>query len=78
MLAALVLQAALFVAALAYVIRRLTALQERRDRAHAEQIAELLTRIQHPERIPIPTVHWPRRPERERDELHRVGRIEVR
>jgi hypothetical protein len=76
MLVALVVQAALFAVSL-IAIRHLVALQERRDRAHTEQVAELLTRIQHPERIPIPTVHWERRPERERDELHRVGRIEV-
>jgi len=71
-------QSGVFLAALIYVIRHFGVLQERRDRAHTEQVAELLTRIQHPERIPVATVNWPRRPERERDESHRVGRIEIR
>ena len=67
----------MFAGVLIYVIRHFSGVQQQRDRAHTEQVAELLTRIQHPERIPVRTVEWSRRPERERDGLHKVGRIEV-
>lgn len=50
---------------------------DRRERAWARERSELLNRIQHPERVPVQPVAWGSRPEREPDELHLVGRVEV-
>jgi hypothetical protein len=73
-----VAQAVVFAGALVVVVLHFARSMERQARAWTAERAELLTRIQHPERVQVPAVHWSRRPDRERDESHRVGRIEVR
>ena len=70
------IQSAFFVAALVYLVRYFTARFERAEHLWTQERSLLLTRIQHPERVVMPTADgWKHRPP-VRDELDRVGRID--
>jgi hypothetical protein len=73
----MIVQSAVFLICLVVVVMRFTQLAERREQAWSQERSELLNRIQRPELIPVKTTSHEPRPVRERDGLHKVGRIEV-
>lgn len=74
---AYVVQSGLSFLALFAVVVRFSQVHERQAKAWAQERSELLNRIQHPERMPLPAPRPPREPvELPQDDFHLVGSID--